>query len=451
VTISQQFAEFGTALRWEKLPSEVQQRARLVLLDMLGATIAGSTTPTARQGSAVARRYGASDAAQLIGQRQRASVPFAALANGMNCHALEVDDGHRRAIGLHNAATATPAALAVAEEEDASMERFLAAMVLGYEVASRLGSAMNPAHRHAGFHSTGTLGVFGAAAAAAYLRGLDAEKCARALGIAGSASAGIFEFLSDGSTSKHFHGGHAAMSGIVAADLAAEGLTGPMRIFEGDEGILKVYSQGVDPETITQGLGERYEVMNLFFKIHATCAHVFSPIDAVLKLRSQIGTPVRFERMVVRTYHAAAILNQQRPPTRAGAKFSIPYCATIAWIHGKASDEMFEPKHLEDPELLELAARVEVVEDPEIHADFPNTRAARVEVTLPDGSHKEAYVPLPKGMPECPASEDELATKFHGLVRPILGEMATERLRETVLRGGGISARQLAEMTVPRL
>lgn len=450
MTISQQFAEFGTALRWESLPSAVQQRARLCLLDMLGATIAGATTPTARYGAAVARRHGPLDAAQLIGQNQRASAPFAALANGMNCHALEMDDGHRRAIGLHNAATTTPAALAVAEEEGAPLERFLAAMVLGYEVASRVGTAMNPAHRHAGFHSTGTLGVFGAAAAASYLRGLDAEKSARALGIAGSASAGIFEFLSDGSTSKHFHGGHAAMAGIVAADLAVEGLTGPLSIFEGREGILKVYSRDVDPNRITDGLGEHYEVMNVFFKIHATCAHIFSPIDAVLELRAQVGAPAEFERMVVRTYRAAAILDKQRPPTRAGAKFSIPYCAAAAWVHGRATDELFGEKYLADPTLLALARRVEVVEDPALEADFPNTRAARVDVSLQDGTRLESYVPLPKGMPECPASEEELVAKFRGLVVPILGESATERLLETALRGTGIPARRLAEMTVPR-
>lgn len=448
MTISQQFAELGVALRWESLPPEVQHRARLCLLDMLGATIAGVATHTAKQGAAVARRHGWSDAAQLIGQNQRASSPFAALANGMNCHALEVDDGHRYAIGLHNAATTIPAALAVAEEENASIEQLLAALVLGYEVAGRIGTAMNPAHRHAGFHSTGTIGVFGATAAAAHLRGLNAEKFARALGIAGSASAGIFEFLSDGSTSKHFHGGHAAMAGIVAADLAAEGLTGPISIFEGQEGIFKAYSPHVNQEGITKGLGERYEVMNVFFKIHATCAHVFPPIDAILELRGRIGTPLDFERMVVHTYHSAAILNKQRPPSRAGAKFSIPYCAAIAWVHGRATDELFDEEYLADPAILALAERVEVVEDPALEADFPNTRAARVEVAVRGGSRRETYVPLPKGMPEYPASEDELVAKFRGLVAPILGVAATERLQTTALRGDGVSARALAEMTV---
>lgn len=449
MTISQEFAAFASGLRWGGLPEGVRRRARLCLLDMLGATLAGSGTPTAELAAGLAARYGAGGGAQVIGRAQRANAPFAALANGIAGHALELDDGHRYAIGLHNACTATPAALAVAEEQDDDLERLLAALVVGYEVAGRVGTALNPAHRRAGFHSTGTIGPFGAAAAVAYLRDLPSEPFARALGIAGSAAGGIFEFLSDGSTSKHFHGGHAALAGVLAVDLAAGGMTGPLSIFEGREGFYRVYGGVGDPRAMTDGLGARYELEQVYFKLHAACGHNFGPIDATLELRGRAG-PEEVERVVVRTYRAAAILDERRPRTKAAAKFSIPYCVAAAWVHGRATEELFGERFLADPGLQGLAARVEMVEDPELEAEFPRTRAARVEVELRDGRRLEAYVDVPRGMPERPASEAELVAKFSGLAEPVIGGVATEALRGFVLDGGRAAVRRVMAQTAPK-
>ena len=449
MTISQQLADFGRSLRWNALPIPVQRRARICLLDMLGATLAGSTTPTSDLAAALATRHGPTEAAQLVGRPQRANAPFAALANGMACHALEMDDGHRYAIGLHNAATTIPAALAVAEEQGADLEALLVALVFGYEVASRIGVAVNPAHRAAGFHSTGTIGVFGAAASAALLRGLPADQIARALGIAGSASAGIFEFLSDASTVKHFHAGHAAMSGLLAADLAASGLTSPLSIFEGREGFCRIYGRAADPAAITHDLGARFELEHVYFKLHAACAHIFATIDAVLDLRAQAGPAAEVERARVWTYHAAAILDQPHPRTGPAAKFSIPYCVAAAWLHARASEEQFREPFLSDPALQQLAGRVEVVEDPAFEADFPRTRAARVEIVLRDGRRLETVVDVPRGMPERPASDDELIEKFRGLAAPIVGPNAAETLLELVLGGRDEPVSRLMLRTAP--
>jgi 2-methylcitrate dehydratase PrpD len=416
---------------------------------MLGATLAGASTPTADLGAALAARYGAADTAQLVGRPRRTSALFAAFANGMTCHALELDDGHRYAVGLHNACTTTPAALACAEEAQADLEALLAAIVLGYEVAGRVGTAVNPAHRRKGFHSTGTIGVFGAAAAAAYLRRLPAEQLARALGIAGSAAGGIFEFVSDGSTSKHFHGGHAAMAGVLATDLAAGGLTGPLSIFEGEEGFCHAYADEVDTRAITADLGSRFNLEDVYFKLHAACAHIFSPIDAVLDLRAEVGDEAEIEQVTVRTYHAGAILDEPRPQTKAAAKFSIPYCVAAAWQYGRVSEEVFGERHLADPALQALAARVAVVEDPALEADFPRTRAARLAVLLRDGRRLERYVDVPRGMPDRPVTEQDLLDKFLGLATPVLGPAAAERLAELVLEGGREPARALTSLLVP--
>lgn len=450
MTISQQLAAYGRSISWRELPPAVQWRARLCLLDMLGATLAGAATPTASVGAALAARWGNGEAAHLLGRSQRASVPLAALANGMTCHALEMDDGHRYAIGLHNACTTTPAAMALAEEQGAALEELLAALVVGYEVAGRVGSAINPAHRQRGFHSTGTVGVFGAAAAAAYLRDLPVEKFTWALGIAGSASGGIFAFLSDGSTSKHFHAGHAALSGVLAAELAAGGMTGPLAIFEDREGFCRVYGGDVDPAVITRGLGERFELEHVYFKLHAACGHTFAPIDAALELRTAAGAGAEVEHVLVRTYGAAAILDERQPRTRAAAKFSIPYCVAAAWLHGDVSEPRFTERSLADPALLALAARVDTMEDPELQADFPRTRAARLEVALRDGRRLDTCVDLPRGMPERPATDDELLAKFRGLAEPVVGVAATTALCEKVLSGGHVPVHQLVALCTPR-
>lgn len=450
MTLAEQFAEFTTSLAWETLPVAVQRQARLCLLDMLGATLAGAATATSTIGAQLARQYASADGAQLIGQPARASVPLAALANGMTCHALELDDGHRYAIGLHNGATTLPAALAVAEDEDRCLGDLLAATVAGYEIASRIGTAINPEHRRRGFHATGTVGVFGAAAASGYLRGHSREHLARALGIAGSAAGGVFEFLRDGSTSKHFHAGHAALAGVLAADLAAAGLTGPLSILEGREGFLRVYSSVADPSGLVEGLGERYAFLDVYFKLHAACAHIFAPIDATLELRARAGDQGQVEQVEVATYHAAAILNERAPRTAAAAKFSIPYCVAAAWHRGEVGMDCFTPAALHDPIVGALAQRVEVREDPALEACFPAVRAARVRIRLRDGRQLEAQVDVPRGMPERPATADELARKFLSLAAPCIGLMQAEQLRQMVLEAApGLPVRELLALTVP--
>jgi len=449
VTIAQRFAEFAESIRWDSLPLAVQRQARFCLLDMVGATLAGSDTPTAALGAALAARYGGRESAQLIGRKQRTNALLAALVNGMACHSLELDDGHRYGVGLHNGCTTIPAALAVAEEENANLQSLLAAVVLGYEVAGRIGTAMSPIHRQMGFHATGTIGAFGATAAVAYLRGLDTERFSRALGVAGSAGAGLFEFLSDGSTSKHFHAGHAAMAGVVATDLAAGGMTGPTSILEGREGFFHAYGRGVEAASITRGLGQQFEMRNVYFKLHAACGHSFSAIDAINELKQGIGSAAEVERITVRTYRAAAVLDEPRPSSKTAAKFSIPYCVAAAWILGRVTEDIFAERFLKDPAILELARRVNTVEDAELEAGFPRMRTARVEVQLKDGRLLESRVDIPHGMPERPATEDELVLKFRRLAAPVIGDDTVARLMEMVLGGSEQSVRELLALTVP--
>jgi 2-methylcitrate dehydratase PrpD len=440
--LAETLADFIVGLDLADVPSRIVERAKLCLLDGLGAMLAGSRSETGAIARGLVDEVGGPPQAGVVGSGLRTSAPWAALANGMQTHALEVDDGHRYAVGLHNGATTLPAALAAAEQYGADGRELLAAVIIGYQVAGRIGTAINPSHRYLGFHSTGTVGCFGAAAAAARLLKLDREQAARALGIAGSQAGGIFECLADGSTVKHLHAGAAAQHGVLAALLAAHGLTGPKTVLEGKEGFLHAFAREADPAGIAVDLYDRWELDNVFFKLHAACAHCFAPIDAALEIHAELnGRAVR--RIEVVTYRAAALLNHQVVSTRQEAKFSIPYCVGAALTLGRVSEETFEPWALAEPAIASAAARVQVREDPHLTADFPNTRAAVLRVELADGAALERRIDVPRGMPDNPARAEDVVGKFQALVRPEFGE---ERAGAIVAATQAVDRKALAEL-----
>src|SRR5579872_1652534 len=261
--VTRLLAETLAALRPEDMPPEVRAATRRAVLDWLGSALAGSIEPPARMAQRVAAQFGASVEATVFGAG-RASAPAAAFANGVASHILELDDVHKGST-LHGAAPIIPAALAVAEREHSTGERFLLAVAVGYEAALRVGEAVNPSH-YRFWHPTGTAGTFGAAAAAASLLGLDAGQTRDALGSAGTQAAGLWEFNADGAMSKHLHPGKAAMDGVLSADLARAGFSGASRILEGDRGFFRAMSERYDASRITDGLGSRWKIAENCFK-----------------------------------------------------------------------------------------------------------------------------------------------------------------------------------------
>ena len=188
----------------------------------------------------------------LIGRGEKGTLLSAALYNGMIAHAEELDDSHRYVSGLHLSAVVIPAALAVAEERGLSGKEFITAVVCGYEAAARICRCIEQGHRTRGFHSTGTVGPFGACAAAGTALGLDAEQMVQAIGIAGSMGAGLFAFLDDGATVKHLHTGRASLDGLLAALMAQAGLTGPRAVLEAREGFFRAYADSSDETPLLQ-------------------------------------------------------------------------------------------------------------------------------------------------------------------------------------------------------
>lgn len=426
--ITDKLVDFCTSQDATTLPPETMQAAQRLMLDFAGVALRGSLEPSSRAAAQAAARLGTagSHGSTAIGYGARLSPQYAALVNGVSAHGLELDDTHPQG-GIHLGATIFPTVLAVGECIGATGAEVLAAAVLGYEVSARLALALPlAAHGAHGFHSTGTCGVFGAAAAAARLLGLSAEQTSNALGIAGSQTSGSLEYRTEGAWTKRLHPGWAAHSGVVAAELAAAGFTGPHRIVEGRAGFLRSYSDSPVPHRVLEGLGEDFQILRTAIKPHAACRHSQGAIDAILALTKEHGlTPEMVERITVRIFKAALTSvaepaeRKRRPQSMADAQFNVFFASAGALMWGGVDVERYTPETYASKDLLALIDRVECVSDPELDDLFPKLWPVKVEIVLKDGRHLVMRVDHPWGDPENPLSSEAVTAKFNGLIAPI--------------------------------
>jgi 2-methylcitrate dehydratase PrpD len=405
------------AIRRSALPDAVLARARDLLLDYLGVTLAGAveeSTVVLRRGLAA---LGTSGDATVIGTPLRMAPPHAALANGAAAHAIEMDDTHLGG-SIHLGASVLSATLAAAELVPASGATCLRAAVAGYEVAARLAMALGPAqHYRRGFHPTGTCGAFGAAAAAGVVLGLDVDGITTALGIAGSQAAGSMEFLEDGAWTKRFHPGWAASAGLHAAALAGAGFRAPASILDGRFGFLGAYSDA--PDLGALGPGGTYALMETGIKPHACCRYSQGPIDAALALRrAHAIDPARIARIDVGIVAAGFPIvcepldAKRRPRSVVDAQFSLPFSIATALVRGAAWPDDFTPACCEDPAIRRLMAAVHPARDAALDAHYPRTWPCWLRITLDDGTRHETRVDHPLGDPENFPDATTLAAKF---------------------------------------
>ncbi len=387
--------------------------AKRCVLDWLGAGFAGCALPAGIIAARLAVRLGGPAEAALL-RGGRVACTGAALANGIASHVVEMDDLHRASV-MHLGTVTIPAALALAEREHCSGRRLLEAIVSGYEVGARIAEASGPAH-YRFWHVTGTAGAFAAASAASVIIDLSARETLNALGSAGTLSAGLWEFLTDGAMSKTLHAGRAAETGVLSALLAREGFTGAAAILEGEKGFLRAMAGGGDPARLTGGLGAGYRIDRNSFKLHAACGHTHPAIDAALELRRQGVKAAEIEEVRVRTFRTALDVTGIRDPRNSyQAKFSLPFCIALAFIRGRVGLDEFTPMTLADPSIRELAGRVAFEEDAAHTAAFPGEWRAAVVVACAGRRRREARVDAPRGSPENPASDEEIAEKFSRL------------------------------------
>lgn len=310
----------------------------------------------------------------------------------------------------------------------------LRAVTVGYEISTRIGAAVQPSH-YRFFHTTGTVGCFGAAAAAAFLLAPgDQEVMRHALATAATFASGLQQAFRSEAMTKALHAGHAAAVGVTAAQCAASGVTGALDILEGDAGFGAALAVNPDWSRAVEGLGERYNITRITQKSHGCCGHTFAAIDAILILRPRLD-PARVRSIEVETYRTALdVTGNFEPQSAYQAKFSLPYVISHALLHGSVRLDAFIDRQLADERTRALMRKVALRSDPELSAQFPSVRAARVIVTLDDGDRLEHFSPYRKGDPEAPLSDRELNDKFDELVAPVLGGDEAAILRDKLWR-----------------
>jgi len=440
---TRELARWIASLRYADLPARTKDTMRLALLDTLGCGVYGHSTPWARMLLQWARASALARGEATVWGEAAPSLRAAdaALVNGTATHAFELDDYHNAK--LHAGAVVIPAALALAEKLDANGERLLTAIAAGYEVMIRSSLAMNPsATRLRGWHITGVCGPFGAAAACAVLLGLNDEETAWALGLAGTQGSGTWAFNADGTMSKRFHAGRAAYSGVLAAELAALGFTGPTQIYEfHDGGVLKAYSDASDPAPLTSELGTKYRLDTNRIKPYSCCGSTHSYVDAAFELRRRFGTPWNAKRRV--RVGLAKVVDVQCgfdyfPTSALNAQMSLRYVVAAALLEGQALPPQFSEAKLSDPAIVALAQRLELEHDPALDKLYPAQFAAWIAVE-DAGKWVRVDVLDPLGSEANPVDERGIIEKFRG-INP---QLPVDQIAETVLGIERHSVKQL--------
>ena len=414
-SLTRQLAQQLVVDREHGLPSAAVGIAPTYVLDWLGSLLAGTATAAGDMLIEHARQRPEA-ATSILGTALRRSPEVAAFVNGGLSHIVEMDDLHRASV-LHPGAVVIPAALAAAQTVDASGRDFLEAVVVGYEVAIRVGEAVGKRHYHY-FHNTATCGVFGAAAAAGWLLNLDADQMIWAFGNAGTQACGLWEFNADGAMSKHLHAGRAAAAGLVSAELGGRGFTGASQILEGERGFFAATAPDAEPQRVVDGLDswtDHPRIAGVSIKPHSSCRHTHAGIDAALDLRPQI-VGEQLDAIEIGTYQAALDLcDNPEPADPYAAKFSLQYCIAAALAHGHVSPGDFSPESIADPAVRSLLANVSVYVDPEFEALYPRQWPVQLRVRSTQGGSWDRHVSSPKGDPENPLSYGELEAKFRQL------------------------------------
>ncbi len=420
------FAEFGAALR---PPPEAVDAARHCVLDWFGAVIAGAEYPPA---TLLRRALPGGSGSRLIPDGTGADARTAALINGTASHIVEVDDIYRSGL-YHPGVVTIPAALALAEAEHAGGSQFLTAVVAGYEVSNRIARAINPAH-YTYWHTTATVGHFGAAMAGSVALGLDRMQTGHALATATTFAAGLRQAFTSDAMAKPLHAGRAAEGGVLAALAAREGVTGVPDMLDGPRGFGAAMSEDVDWDAALVTLGTEWTITETTPKAHACCGHNFAPLDAIRHLMRSHDLKVQdIERIKIATYRAALeICGNANPSTPAEARFSLAWCAAAMVLRGSVTPDAVTPAALSDPATRALAAKVQLTFDAEAEDRFPGARSATVSLQLSNGPDVIHHRPTRRGDPDDPLTPSEIAEKFHALARPVIGDEAATLLQRSI-------------------
>lgn len=392
----------------------VEHEAHRTFFNWLGCAIGAAQHESVRSALAAVQMLQPAPQATLLGRAERVDMASAALINGIASHTFDFDDTHLKTI-IHPAGPVASAVLALAETQGCSGRQVIDALVLGIDVACRVGNALYPDHYDRGWHITGSTGMLGAAAGCARLLGLDERATAMALGIAASQPVGLREQF--GTMTKPFHPGAAARAGLMAALMARHGFTASARALEAPRGLMQTVSTKCDWREITHELGQRFEISFNTYKPFA-CGIVIHPsIDACIQLRRRGVTPEQVERIELKVHSLVLELTGKKEPADGlQGKFSVYHGCALGLIEGKAGEAEFSDAVVTRPDMVAMRRRVVATVDDAIHE-----AGADVTAILRDGRREHVSVVHAIGSLERPMSDDDLRAKFSDLVSPVLG------------------------------
>lgn len=415
--LTRKLAEQACALRLEDIPEDIRAWARQCVLDYVACTLAGAKEELTEILLAEMQEQGGKGSATIMGHGVKLPPAAAAIVNGSAAHALDYDDVNLAMPG-HPTVAILPALLALAEERGATGAEVLTAFVAGYELQCRIGQVMAPGHYDVlGFHATATVGSFGSAAACAHLMGLDPEKTAIALGIAGTQAAGLKSMF--GTMCKPLHAGKASYHGLMAAKLAARGFTSRADVVECAQGFAKTHSPDFNPEKALETPPQGWYIRNNLFKYHAACYLTHAAIDACRALkRAHNLVPDRVGRVVLRLDESLdRICNVASPKSGLEAKFSLRQTAAMALAGVDTSGLVsYSAETANDPRLVALRQKVEI----EFVSGWSQTRTA-VEIETTDGAQFQAEHDAGIAATDIAGQGQRLVEKFTALVEPLYG------------------------------
>lgn len=425
-SVTEVLSAHWVGIDFEDIPDTVVAGIKDNILDTLAVALSGAQTEEARRVRS-AFTGGNTEAGSLAwGTSDRLPPGHAALVNGTSAHARDFDDGGGPG---HAGSTVLPAALAVAEATGGDGRTLIAATIAGYDIGYRVLQAMGgfAAHTDRGWHSSGTMGSFAAAAAAAKCLGLDGERFADALGIAGSFTGGVWAFIDDGALTKRIHPGKAGETGVDAAYLAQAGITGPRRIFEAEwGGLFATYNGGVGfAAQALAGLGSDFNVATAYLKPYACCRGSHSTIDTILSMvRTRNVKPEDVEHISIHASETAVNMLSVDPiETVFDAQFSLAYAVSIALCNGSVGLDQFDPPRMDDPRVRETFAKISMHVDTAIELEH----GPRLDVAFTSGETLTLRTGNPttaKGSALNPLSHDEVVAKARTLLAPLGPEVA---------------------------
>lgn len=430
--ITKTLADFTAALSYDKLTPVSVDMAKKCMLDWLGVSIRGSQEQPAKIIRQTILYNEAEQATVFDGGKGKASVFDAAFCNGAASHTLDFDDLHNPSI-IHLATVVVPGVFAIAEAEHKSGRQMIAAVCAGYEAGGRIGESVIP-ESYFFWHTTGTAGTFGAAAAAANLLQLPPQQTLMCYGSAGTQAAGLWEFLKEGAMSKALHAGKSSYAGVLSAYLSRNGFTAASGILEGEKGFCRAMVQEPHWDRLTDALDSKHlRIDGNSFKPYACCKHSHAAIYAAQVLKQEHalqGEDIAEVRLYVNDI-TDYLINNPQPQNPYGCKFSIQYCVAAMLTFGAVGIEQFAQDVIYDADVRKLMSKTKVIRDAaieKIHQEDASKLASRLEIVCSDGKVLELQVDYPKGDPDNPVTWEEAKAKFMHLAVPVYGQQQAGKL-----------------------